>query len=288
MAPRTTGRKALTISEFGRQSGLSHKALRLYDLSGLLPPAEVDPATGYRLYSPEQLERARRISLLRQLDMPLATVAEILDGTDDEAVFRLNRWWSQQENAMQAKRDSMDYLRAAIGRAEQNALAAHPVHLRQVPQTKVATIRRDADQPNLLPTILITHSEIQDHLRRAGATMTGEWWVIFHGFVTPDSEAPVEICIPYTGTVDPAGPIVIRVEAAHTEAYCEVTKAECVFPRIMLAYDAMVAWFRSTGATSAGPVREIYLGTEGDPFAYVAEPIHTEPIHSEPIPEENR
>jgi DNA-binding transcriptional MerR regulator len=276
MASRATGRKALTTSQFGRLSGLSHKALRLYDLSGLLPPAEVDPATGYRLYSPDQLERARRISLLRRLDMPLATVAEILDGTDDEAVFRLNRWWSQQENQMQAKRDSMEYLRAAIGRAEQNALAAHPVRRRQVPQMKVAAVRRDADQQNLVPTILSTHHEIEQHLRGAGAETTGEWWVIFHGFVTPDSEAPVEICIPYAGTVDPAGPIVIRVEPAHTEAYCVVSQAECVFPRIMLAYDAMVAWFRTSGAISAGPVREIYFGTGEEPFAYVAQPIHPE------------
>ena len=277
MPARATGRKALTISEFGRQSGLSHKALRLYDLSGLLPPAEVDPATGYRLYSPDQLERARRISLLRQLDMPLATVAEILDGTDDEAVFRLNRWWSQQENSMQAKRDSMEYLRAAIGRAEQNALAAHPVNLRPVTETKVAAVRRDADQQDLLPTILSAHVEIQEHLDRMGAQTAGEWWVIFHGFVTPDSEAPVEICVPFGGTVDPAGPIVIRVEAAHTEAYCEVSRAECVFPRIMLAYDAMAAWLRTSGRVPAGPVREIYLGRfDSGPFAYVAQPIHEE------------
>jgi effector-binding domain-containing protein len=174
---------------------------------------------------------------------------------------------------MQAKRDSMDYLRAAIGRAEENALAAHPVSVRAVPATKIATIRRDTDQQNILATILSTHHEIQEHLRGAGAEMTGEWWVIFHGFVTPDGEAPIEICIPYAGTVDPAGSIVIRVEPAHIEAYCEVSQAECTFPRIMLAYDAMVAWFRSSGAVSAGPVREIYLGTGEEPFAYVAEPI---------------
>jgi DNA-binding transcriptional MerR regulator len=266
--------RGLTSGEFGRRSGLSVKALRLYDLSGLLPPAEVDPQTGYRRYAVSQLDRARRISLLRRLDMPLATVAEILDGTDDEAVFKLNRWWSQQENSMQAKRDSMDYLRAAIGRAEQNALSAHPVSVREVRETKIATVRRDTDQQNILATILSAHYEIQEYLRGAGAGTTGEWWVIFHGFVTPDSEAPIEICIPYTGTVDPAGSIVIRVEPAHTEAYCEVSEAECTFPRIMLAYDAMVAWFRTSGAISAGPVREIYLGTGEEPFAYVAEPIH--------------
>ncbi len=31
--------RVLTISEFGRRAGLSHKALRLYDVSGLLAPA---------------------------------------------------------------------------------------------------------------------------------------------------------------------------------------------------------------------------------------------------------
>ena len=71
----------LTVGEFGRRSGLSVKALRLYDLSGLLPPAEVDPVSGYRRYTAAQLDRARRISLLRQLDMPLAVVAEVLAGT---------------------------------------------------------------------------------------------------------------------------------------------------------------------------------------------------------------
>ncbi|MFI5713088.1 MerR family transcriptional regulator [Kribbella sp. NPDC051620] len=47
----------LTIGEFGRRSGLSHKALRLYDVSGLLTPARVNPVNGARLYSLGQLER---------------------------------------------------------------------------------------------------------------------------------------------------------------------------------------------------------------------------------------
>jgi len=41
----------LTIGAFARASRLSPKALRLYDELGLLRPAEVDPASGYRLQS---------------------------------------------------------------------------------------------------------------------------------------------------------------------------------------------------------------------------------------------
>jgi DNA-binding transcriptional MerR regulator len=271
MSRHATRRTALTISEFGRRSGLSHKALRLYDLSGLLPPAEVDPVTGYRLYSPAQLERARRISLLRQLDMPLATVAEVLSGTDEEAVFRLNRWWSEQEAVMDSRRGAMDYLRAAIGHNEQAALDQHPIRLREVPATKLATISRDTDQQNLLPNMLSALYEIQEHLKNSDARTTAEWWTIFHGFVTPDSEAPVEVCVPFAGTVDPAGDIVIRVEPAHTEAYCTLTEEQCSFPRVMLAYDAVAAGTRDH--VKVGSVREIYPGTGGDEFAYIAQPV---------------
>jgi PPM family protein phosphatase len=60
------------IGEFAELSWLSPRALRLYDELGLLPPARVDPDSGYRWYAPAQLERARLVASLRQLDIPLA------------------------------------------------------------------------------------------------------------------------------------------------------------------------------------------------------------------------
>ena len=51
----------LTISAFSRLTRLSRKALRLYDQLHLLPPAKVDPDTGYRWYGPGQLEQARHV-----------------------------------------------------------------------------------------------------------------------------------------------------------------------------------------------------------------------------------
>jgi len=45
------------IGEFARPSPLSAKALRLYELS-VLPPARVDPESGYRSTEAGQLEQA--------------------------------------------------------------------------------------------------------------------------------------------------------------------------------------------------------------------------------------
>ena len=47
----------LTIGVIARLSGLPVSTLRFYDGAGVLVPAEVDPATGYRRYTGEQSVR---------------------------------------------------------------------------------------------------------------------------------------------------------------------------------------------------------------------------------------
>ncbi|MEV6414634.1 MerR family transcriptional regulator [Kribbella sp. NPDC051718] len=248
----------LTIGEFGRRSGLSHKALRLYDVSGLLAPARIAPGTGARLYSTSQLERARRISVMRQLDMPLATITEVLSGSDEDGLIRLDRWWAAEQATNEARKATLEYLRDRLLRAPSPGLSARPVLTRFVPDTKVACIRADSDQQSLVGVLVSSMMEIHAHLEQAGAEVPGGWSVNFHGPVTPESEATVEVCVPFTGLVDPAGQIAIRVEPAHSEAYCTITKDECSYPRIMIAYDLVDAWVRRSGWLTTGPVREVY------------------------------
>jgi DNA-binding transcriptional MerR regulator len=77
----------LTIGRFARLSGLSIGALRHYDELDLLRPASVDRFTGYRGYHREQLDRARLIARLRDLEMPLDEIRLVL-ATDDDAETR--------------------------------------------------------------------------------------------------------------------------------------------------------------------------------------------------------
>ncbi len=78
-------RTGLTIGEFARMTRLSIRTLRRYHEAGLLEPAEVDPFTGYRYYRPEQIPAAQVIVRLRQLDMPLREVGEVLATADPDA-----------------------------------------------------------------------------------------------------------------------------------------------------------------------------------------------------------
>lgn len=74
----------LTIGQFGRLSQLSRKALRLYDDCGLLPPARIDPDSGYRYYTRAQVATARRIRLLRLMAMPLERIAGVLAAWEED------------------------------------------------------------------------------------------------------------------------------------------------------------------------------------------------------------
>jgi DNA-binding transcriptional MerR regulator len=78
----SAGADLFSIGEFARLSGLSIGALRHYDSVGVLVPAAVDGATSYRRYRREQLETARWVAQLRELEVPLEEIREVLAADD--------------------------------------------------------------------------------------------------------------------------------------------------------------------------------------------------------------
>ncbi|MFE4799502.1 MerR family transcriptional regulator [Streptomyces sp. NPDC056708] len=100
----------LTIGTFAKASRLSPKALRLYDELGLLTPARVDPVSGYRLYTPEQLDHARLVAWLRRLGMPLARIQHVCTLESAAAAQEIRAFWAQVEADTAARRDLASFL----------------------------------------------------------------------------------------------------------------------------------------------------------------------------------
>ncbi|HEY2552256.1 MAG TPA: protein phosphatase 2C domain-containing protein [Streptosporangiaceae bacterium] len=100
----------MTIGAFGRAARLSPKALRLYDQLGLLTPARVDQATGYRFYEPAQLEQARLVAWLRRLGMPLARIRAISVQPRQAAAAELAAYWGQVEAETASRRELATFL----------------------------------------------------------------------------------------------------------------------------------------------------------------------------------
>lgn len=100
----------MTSGVFARASGLSRKALRLYDELGLLHPARVDPATLYRLYDPDQLEQARLVAWLRRMGMPLAAIRRVSGLPPARAAEELAAYWAKVEAETTARRELASFL----------------------------------------------------------------------------------------------------------------------------------------------------------------------------------
>jgi PPM family protein phosphatase len=100
----------MSSGEFARASGLSRKALRLYDELGLLPPAQVDQDSLYRFYDPAQLEQARLVAWLRRLGMPLVTIRAVSTLPAAQAAAELAGYWAGVEAETAAKRELAGFL----------------------------------------------------------------------------------------------------------------------------------------------------------------------------------
>jgi DNA-binding transcriptional MerR regulator len=251
----------MTIGEFAARARLSPKALRIYAELGLLTPAEVDPASGYRRYAESQLERARLVALLRRLDMPLADIAGIIDRTPADAAGALARWWEQAEAAVADRRALVAYIRSRLTGEQEQPMKG--ISVRAIPERKVASVSRHVT----LAEAEAFFAEAFPRLRAVAAGMTGiagAPFVVYYGEVSADSDGPVELCRPVAadtpeGAVAGSPDIQVRVEPAHEEAYVRLTAAEMSWPRMLPFADALERWGRDHDRRPAAPLRQVLL-----------------------------
>lgn len=261
--------KHLRAGEFGAAGRLSPKALRLYAEQGLLVPAWVDPATGYRHYTPDQLPRARLIARLRGLGLPLARIGFLADLTPQARALELRGWLRTQRNRLDERAAVVE----AIDRSHEDAALIAAVAVRHVPATKVVCRSRQVDAGALPDLIAAGQRDIRAHLRDSGLPYDGRMRVCFQDLVTPDSGGVVEVAVACTGPAEPVDDLYIRLIPAHTDAYLPVPAPLEDYPLILRVYDAVAAWTDTrAGVTCTGHPYETYPDTGAARFD-VAYPV---------------
>jgi DNA-binding transcriptional MerR regulator len=123
-----------SIGEMARDSGLSVSALRFYDGAGVLVPAWVDPVSGYRWYTPGQLEESRLLARLRRADMPLSDIRLVLAGwssADTDLVHNLLQAHLRRlERGLSDARSEFSTVRALLECRENPMTSFHTANLR--------------------------------------------------------------------------------------------------------------------------------------------------------------
>lgn len=246
----------MPIGRFAQASRLSPKALRLYDELGLLPPSYIDEHSGYRYYVEAQLEQAKLINRLRQLGMPLERIACVLALPNRKKVQAIKAYWREVETDVSSKRRLLNYL---VPYLEGKGNTMYHVDTRNVPEQKVATLQSNVLAKDLPGFIGDAMSTIHDHLGEANCKPGGAGFVVYHGEVNEDSDGPVEVCLPFMGTLEPVGDMRVRLEPAHKEAFTRLTKAQVAFPEILGAFGTVGEWIKAQGKEELSPPREVYF-----------------------------
>jgi DNA-binding transcriptional MerR regulator len=248
----------IPIGQFAAASQLSPKALRLYDENGLLRPALVDPDSGYRFYRLEQLRSARLIGLLRSAGMPLVEIRRVLDDPNPIGrAARIDDYEAALAGELAERRRVLDYVRRFTEEEQM-----FEVQVKQVPEVPYVSRSKHVRVAELEPFIVDTIRELSQ-----GHDPSGPAFTLYHGEVNEEADGPVEVCVPAAGGEK-------RLPAAEV-AYTVAVGAQCEFPEIIGAYDAVAGWAKLRGRELDGPPREIYLSdpSQEEPRMEIAWPI---------------
>lgn len=123
----------MSIGAFAAAVGVPTSALRYYDEVGVLPPAHVDPVTGYRFYDAAQVRRARLVGVLRGLGLSVGEMRYLLKANDSVAAERLRLLAAQRTADAQQGAGLLVMLAAALAAEESVAsVLVDAAHLRVV------------------------------------------------------------------------------------------------------------------------------------------------------------
>jgi DNA-binding transcriptional MerR regulator len=229
----------LRIGEFARLSRVSIRMLRHYDRLGLLPPAHVDPTTGYRYYRAGQLPALHHILAMRDLGFRLDEIA-----TASNIELRYERREQELLTQLEMTEAQLTALRAR--RAAQDA----DVVIRTVPAERVATIRapRGTDVEGLFNTL---ETFVGAHHARADRPP-----------LTLLDRESVTVAVPVNRAVPPADGIELRTLPPTTMA-CFVHSGP--YAELQEHLQRMLEWLARTGRRPDGPLREVYLRFGAEP-----------------------
>jgi DNA-binding transcriptional MerR regulator len=237
----------LRIGTFARIAGVSAKALRDYDEIGLFRPAWVDPATGYRGYSPAQLPQLRRILALRSMGIGLAEIGRLVSGGAD-----LGDVLERRRSDLERERREIDRRLAALDiQVEMSGGSGQPdVVVRPVEADSIATLAEPTDL-GLEAAFYALEAVVRDLGIRARRPP---------GALVADGRAEAFVPVRQPTVPDPRIayrrlPAVRAATVVHHGSYATIRATRAALER----------WVDTAGFRPTGPLRVLYLQFGGEP-----------------------
>jgi DNA-binding transcriptional MerR regulator len=246
---------SLAIGDFSRATHLSIKTLRHYHRVGLLEPADVDPGTGHRRYTTDQIATAQVIRRFRSLDMPLEDIHAVIAAPDlptrntliSEHLSRLEANLARAQEATASLRDLLQPPAVCVP-----AMIQH----RQVPATPAVAVRDMLDLEDAASWFQGALGELYAVIATQHLTPTGPAGGIYAGDLFAHERGEATVYVPCVESVRPAGrvtsltvPAVELAVISHTGSHSDVD----------ISYGALGKYVADHALGVDGPLREFYV-----------------------------
>lgn len=207
-----------SIGDFASLGRVSVRMLRHYDAIGLLRPARVDPASGYRFYVASQLAQLNRVIALKDLGFTLHQVQTMIDEKVEPGELRGMLRLRRAQLAEQMAEDNARLARvdARLRMIEtEGHMDTGDVILKKVPAMRVAELSAPCasyQAPDITPALSPLYPQLMDRMEAAGVRMSGAPIAYYLPAPTGpgDESITVHAAFPFTGdpSADPGFGIV--------------------------------------------------------------------------------
>ena len=258
----------LSIGQFAQATGLTIVTVRHYDATGVLQPARVDRFTGYRYYTAEQVQQARLIRLLRELDIPVRRLPDLLAAiaAGRDITPELTRQVDRLSGRLDMQRRVLDHIRAQLLRdgTEQR----HQVQMRNMPAGPALATTGRVLASGSVRFCVESLTRLNMLAERELLTVDRSMFSRIYGLVSHTSETEIQACLPFTPSGARPRYLPDDVEIVEIPpgqmATVRVRGSAARFPAVLDANAAAWDWIHDQGLESTGPAYEIYRNWVGE------------------------
>jgi DNA-binding transcriptional MerR regulator/effector-binding domain-containing protein len=260
-----------SIGEFSRITGLSVKTLRFYHEKGILVPAAIDDQSGYRYYDERNIEVARVIIALRDIDFSLDDIAEIIRTYDDDSDI-LNLLDRQKQSIAEHMRHYADVARR-IERLiemerqsrEQSLRSPMKVEERTIEPLLVGGMRMKGKYSDCGRGFAALYKQL-------GRYAAGKPLNLYYDGEYRDDDANFEPCLPLRKPVPKEGISVRELPGGR----CVSLLHQGPYEELGRSYSRVLRYIKQKGLVVVLPTREVYhkgpgMIFRGNPKKYVTE-----------------
>lgn len=250
----------LKIGDFSKLTHVSVRMLRYYDNQGLLKPSYVDPVTGYRMYSAEQVPELQKIILLRDLNFGVAEIMELLQNWNDKYLMRcLHDKIRDIEAVIQMEKKRIQQIRAAIEHIEIDKFDQYyNVTIKSISSYPVISLRRKVDnhfeEGKLWSELMdFVHQEHIEYDRSSQNNIA-----LYHDNEHLDSYIDIEVCLIVRQLGENKGAFTYRTLESIDKMACMMVYGP--YENIAGAYYSFADWLdKNQPYTMGNPSRQITI-----------------------------